>query len=231
MRDRPILFSAPMVRAILDGTKTQTRRVVKPQPEQIPAHVWKDPKVPADRQFWWPSTAARSMVEVRDMGAFSPYGMAGDRVWVRETWQYADWTEEGEPYIRYAADKSVRGFFGNEVPDGEALVDVWEKLSRSENYEIDNKAADRKWRPSIHMPRWASRLTLTITDVRVERLQDCSESDAEAEGIAFIREHPDLDETLTAPQLYSALWDSINGAGAWDANPWVWVVTFRRVDP
>lgn len=213
-----------MVRAILNGTKTQTRRVVKPVRGFEHNNVCR-PDMAADQHaVWWHGESER-------VGCLQecPYGQPGDRLWVRETWQYADWTDDGQPYVRYASDSQVR--FCEGAGEGESLVDIWAHLSSPDNYEIDNKAADRKWRPSIFMPRWASRLTLTITDVRVERLQDCSESDAEAEGIAFIREHPDLDETLTAPQLYAAVWDSINGAGAWDANPWVWVVTFRRVDP
>jgi hypothetical protein len=217
MRERPILFSGAMVRAILDGTKTQTRRVVKQRDIDV-----------EDGAAFFPCYVTG---EPESIPVPCPFGQPGDRLWVRETWQFADWTEEGEPYIRYQADKAKIGYFGNDVPDGEALVETWETLSRTENYAIDNKAADRRWRPSIHMPRWASRITLEVTGVRVERLQDITQADAEAEGIAFMREIPDVDEKLTATQLYAALWNSINekrGLG-WDANPWVWVVEFRRV--
>lgn len=232
MRERPILFSAPMVRALLDGTKTQTRRVVKGLRPDVEAAIGAEQGMTLVLgDGGWGGLRK----QYADGSVYSiplprcPYGVPGDRLWVRETWQFADWTEEGEPYIRYAADGTVRGFFGSDGPDGERLVATWEELSRSENYEIDNKAADRKWRPSIFMPRFASRLTLDITDVRVERLQEISEEDADAEGIAFMRERPDIDETLTAHQLYAALWDSINEKRApWSSNPWVWVVSFKR---
>lgn len=223
MRERPILFSAPMVRAILDGTKTQTRRVLKMR------HDWTvEEREDGSRWPWYPDYVTGGEW---DGWAPCPYGVRGDRLWVRETWQYADWTDEGEPYIRYASDGRVR--FCPDVPDGEVLVDVWEELSRSENYAIDNKAADRKWRPSIFMPRWASRLTLTITDVRVERLHDVSWKDALAEGVRSweetLSDDPSCIVNMHDPRhAYAQLWELINGQGSWASNPWVWVVSFTR---
>lgn len=176
-KERPILFSGAMVRAILDGRKRQTRRVAK-----------EFDGLDVDKVL------ARFP---RQRGC--PYGEPGDRLWVRETWApdqcRADVFDPEPDRLAYAAD-----FVGEPM---------------------------RRWRPSIHMPRTACRLVLEITEVRVERLNDCSEADAEAEGIAFLREVPDVDETLTARQLYECLWDSINGARAWEKNPWVWVVEFR----
>jgi hypothetical protein len=153
-----------------------------------------------------------------------PRWLPGDRLWVRESWQYADWTEEGEPYVRYAADGAVR-FCGGAGED-EALVDVWADLSRRENYDIDGKAADRRWRPSIHMPRWASRLTLKVVAVRPERLQALSVADARAEGFAATPSLP-----IDPRDWFRGVWDTINaGRGcAWETNPWVWVVEFASV--
>src|SRR5690606_3684193 len=171
-----------------------------------------------------------------------PYGRPGDRLWVRESWQYANWTEEGEPYIRYAAAGAQELFDVGRIPHDwfDRLEDIWSGLSTEANYAIDNRAADRRWRPSIHMPRWASRITLEITDVRVERLRDISEADAQAEGVALDTEpcdHPRRscgDVGCLGPThraAFAELWMQINGAGSWDANPWVWVVSFRRVAP
>lgn len=205
MRERPILFSAPMVRAILSGSKSQTRRVVKPQPERRNIEQIGNMLGFKKRQgdgFWlWPNARERILAEC-------PYGAPGDQLWVRETWQAIDGNElalrimtEPHPsrgWIEYAAT----------VPEGHE--------------------PPPRWRPSIHMPRWASRITLEVTGVRVERLQDISEADALAEGVSAI-----LDEMRRAtPRCdFQALWQSINGPGSWDANPWVWIVEFKRIKP
>ncbi|MES2888668.1 MAG: hypothetical protein V4739_11725 [Pseudomonadota bacterium] len=183
MTDRPILFSAPMVRALLAGTKTQTRRVLKPNPK---------------------ATVTYTRL---GMGALCPYGQAGDRLWVREAW----------------ARTTV-------FPGTEMVV----------YRESDNRTDyGGPWKPSIHMFRRDSRITLEITGVRVERLQDISEADAKAEGATPIPDPCDhvrlacADIGCTGPQPYRAgfraLWQSINGHGSWEANPWLWVVEFRRL--
>lgn len=189
--ERPILFSGAMVRAILDGKKTQTRRVVKPQP-------------PAD---WVPSPWPYDGAAWSDRRC--PYGAPGDRLWVRETWAPISPDEERRPIrecrIEYRADTSAAR------PGG------WDE-------DTDDPEAAR-WRPSIHMPRWASRLTLEVTGVRVERVQDISEDDARAEGVYPYADNP--------RRFFQELWNSINGARGygWNSNPWVWVVEFRRVAP
>lgn len=237
MKERPILFSGPMVRAILEGRKTQTRRVVKPQPYVVPyndaygnieeALFWRHPEPEED----WP------------MRHHCPFGKPGDRLWVKETWQYYGWTEDGEPFIRYAADGKSKLKRVNSYEWGEKIWDIFSYLSAPENYNIDNHARDRRWRPSIHMPRWASRITLRITDIRVERLQDISDrgpsNDCTAEGVYHGGlKVPTYEEwhwrgfNSAEKCMFRDLWDSINGKRSgcsWDDNPWVWVVEFEKI--
>ena len=213
MTERPILFSAPMVRALLDGTKTQTRRVLKPQPANDIA--------PAD----FPNPAAQGWKSSRrhSHGAttahFCPYGQPGDRLWVRETWQAV------------RGDDRARHICTSPRPDV-----GW--LEYAATPREDEPAY--KWRPSIHMPRWASRIDLEVTGVRVERLQRINEADALAEGIERLDSpHPGVplyrdyapghDSTVSPVHSYRTLWEAINGPGSWDANPWAWVVEFRRI--
>lgn len=215
--ERPILFSAPMVRALLAGTKTQTRRVVKPQPDEhgLNRHgdVW--PK----NWKWFDSSG---------LDHRCPYGQPGDRLWVREAFSGPRCEEEFAPSAWYQADN------------------IW--------YWADGNPSAGDWtkpRPSIHMPRWASRILLEIVAVRVERLNSISGSDAANEGVQvpcdesgrpllrltgkvqpskFSGKHA---QDWTADDYlrfeYAELWESINGPGSWSANPFVWVVEFRRV--
>jgi hypothetical protein len=203
--DRPILFSAPMVRALLAGTKTQTRRIVKPQPEVCGADwLAKRRDGPAQFLYYWPRGDGYA-VNDRFVAESCPYGQPGDRLWVRES------IHRGDACARYSADGSVVNL------------------------------ADWRWKrdnlPSIHCPRELSRITLEITGVRVERLQGISEVDAKAEGIRWTDAgplHAHLDGGFnfpTARDAYERLWGDINGPGSWDANPWVWVVEFKRVVP
>lgn len=199
MKERPILFSAPMVRAILDGSKTQTRRVAK---RTAAGHV----KETGGHRRW----------HIADFDAYlaCPYGQPGDRLWVRETWA-APHSEDGRPPRAIQCDQLRIHYLASEGRGG--LV----------------------WRPSIHMPRWASRITLEITGVRVERLQEISEADAIAEGIERSydqwRDYR-TDQAVNYPSAatpidsYRTLWEEINGPDSWDANPWVWVVKFERLD-
>jgi hypothetical protein len=205
MRERPIIMSAPAVRAILAGTKTQTRRVVKIKNLDFVGGGPRDGADWNDPSCWgfedcntgrnW---ALASGDDVDDIFA-CPYGVPGDRLWVRETHLIVGGKDSADPRVVYRAS--------NDGPD------AW--ISPS-------------WAPSIHMPRWASRLTLEITGVRVERLQNISEADAMAEGASPVLVPPDGGDQ---PHVvgYCDLWESINGPGSWDANPWVWVVAFRRV--
>lgn len=226
VRERPILFSGPMVRAILDGRKTQTRRVIKPQPDTAPGMN--------RTRLLFRDRAGRDTVNVAveaiNSGLFlpdSPYGNPGDRLWVRETWAV------GLPAL--ATGEGFVPFFGRPSlltePAQRALTAA--KLVYAASWDGPDVPP---FRPPIHMPRWASRLTLEVTGVRVERVQDIRHNvaDLEAEGVALspseLFPHTNRESKLT--RVYEKLWDSLNakrGFG-WPANPWVWVVEFRLVD-
>ncbi len=199
--ERPILLNDEMVRAILEGWKTQTRRVIKPQPTlcERSGFRWKG--------YAYGIGSDHLETQCNFARPACPQGKPGDRLWVRETWCAVDDTElDGERWVDYRATPK----YSAEHPAG------WENAP-------DSPEA-LKWRPSIHMPRWASRITLEITDVRVERLQDISEDDSMAEGILFEGDQPSPRDN------FSALWELINGPDSWDANPWVWVIEFKRVN-
>jgi len=196
MKERPILFSAPMVRAILEGRKTMTRRVIK-NPDLI-KEVCDGIPMFEDSFGNWHETATRC-----------PYGQPGDRLWVRETFDYGLSTKSG---IAYRATSK------------------WEDFEDGTPKDFD----EIKWKPSIHMPRWASRLTDEITAIRVERLQDISEEDALAEGVERFTSgwKNYTDPTVccqTARASFFTLWESINGPGSWNANPLAWVIEFKMV--
>lgn len=222
MTERPILFSAPMVRAILGGLKTQTRRIVKPQPSaeaKDAGCVQSDD--PASNGLWtWLDSDQIDWASPIGDWFRSPYGVPGDRIWVRETMK----RREGRQWV-YAADGAEVTLFESD-PQVPAMI-AWAAHKQGDTCV------------SIHMPRWASRILLEVVDVRIERLTTCSAADAEAEGV---REPSlgDLVETglggvprdrCGAVAAYAALWNLINGDGAWSADPWVWVITFKRVQP
>lgn len=205
MRERPILFSAPMVRAILAGTKTQTRRVVNPQPS---AGVRGSPFAPSGvedghgRQIPW------------------RYGEPPDQLWVRETW--ADLTAtHGVRWEKYnhatgLYERGQRPFY-------------WYAADGDQPDSGGGERNPERWRPSIHMPRRASRIQLEITEARIERLHDISAEDIMAEGITTtLREH---DAVADLHAQWETLWTKINGAASWNANPWVYAITFKRIQP
>lgn len=236
MKERPILFSAPMVRAILDGRKTQTRRVVS---HKWP-HLWNEPWYATGKVISDLPTQLGAFMEFRyrqqDEPAFEgsrastlvpcPHGKPGDRLWVRETHAFI-WPGDSAPddikdcNVQYRADT-----------DGRSAPGAWPDDERS------HPEAPR-WKPSIFMPRWASRITLEITAVRVERLQDISDDDCLAEGVestasdAGIRVcHVDNAHMhFFRRGSFALLWESLNGAGTWADNPWVWVIEFKRINP
>lgn len=192
-KERPILFSGPMVRALLDDSKTQTRRIVNLTDS---GRV----KAAGSTRNW----------HLEDPNAVlaCPYGQPGDRLWVREAWR---------------ASSAHNHLAPSKIPVGDSV----EYLADPE------RIVTGKGRPSIVMPRWASRITLEITAVRVERLQEINSHDAIAEGIRLSRDEcyygsQNFMGHQTAASAYAELWESINGPGSWDANPFVWVVEFRR---
>ena len=221
MKERPILFSGPMVRAILDGRKSQTRRVVK-LPQQYPAK----PIHPTHES--WIGRWQNGFVAC-------PYGQPGDRIWCKETWQVLRETcsyETGEYDVReWEADLygSPQTQLLKDCPRGGHRAVIAYRADYEESFE-------GPWRPSIFMPRWASRITLEVTGVRVERLQEISEADAIAEGIersdgAWASYSPKFGRFMNPITSYHSLWESINGPGSWAANPWVWVIEFKRIHP
>lgn len=219
MKERPILFSGPMVRAILEGRKTMTRRVVK---LRYGADV-----VVTNGQVWKPARV--------DYAGYvdCPYGQVGDRLWVRETWQ--------GPLLESEEHEAQ---FHNDGPDAFKKPGFCAYRATDTLDAVDADGNDLGWRPSIYMPRWASRILLEITSVRVERLHEISEADAQAEGVERVvagvgwRRYcdPDSEEVGVPPcgdarRSFRSLWKFINGDESWNANPWVWVVEFKRVQP
>jgi hypothetical protein len=218
MADRPILFQAAMVRALLAGTKTQTRRVVVNRNARYSELVMVD-----DGTGWWPYATddceSQICYDGNERPMASPYGVPGDRLWVREAW-------------RIAGDS-----------DGDTL-DMFDRDDVQYRADDDQSYIDR-YRPSIHLPRRFSRITLEVTGVRVERLHDISDADAIAEGVAELPLQVGMPgpwwtadasagvalHGRTPKRAYAKLWESINGPGSWDANPWLWVINFKRLAP
>jgi hypothetical protein len=219
VKERPILFSGPMVKAILAGQKTQTRRIVK-----FNHKPWRDDVLPTveyardGMPIWWDSPPPQCIrdSDYYDHGYPCPYGKPGERLWVRET-------------------------FNAMIDPGARKQDVrrkvWNREEKETEYWVVDYKADgghgrimdligqRKWQPSIFMPRWASRITLEVTGVRVERLHDITEADAETEG--FHRAGCGGEGNV---RTFARTWDQINGPESWAANPWVWVVSFKRIE-
>lgn len=208
MKEQGILFSAPMVRAILDGKKFQTRRLVKLNafgPSDTRGYDW----IFRDRGQLWQDYRHDDFLQ-----RCARYGPVGRRLWVRETWAQPWQSGKGHPVVYRATYEGTEG----------------------------------AWRPSIHMPRWASRITLEVTDVRVQRLQEINEADALAEGIRSFTKDGELlkywpcdpcdgplkcawaDLPRDPVVAFRALWESLHGAGSWDANSWLWCYSFRRVE-
>lgn len=226
--DIPIIYTGPMVRGLQAGTKTMTRRIMKPQPtETSRGWLWRDYEWGADKKRPINALTGGSLQPC-------PYGQPGDRHWVRETW---------------APDPPCDGTWGYTAWAGSRIgqiAGVPERFRHARHciYAANWEHAPIRWTPPIHMPRWASRITLEVVRVRVERLQDITEADAIAEGcidegsVAVLKARRNL---MAAPDVigvdgkvypnaiaaFRALWERINGAGSWAANPWVWVIEFK----
>ena len=206
-KEHPILMSTPMVQAILEGRKTQTRRVVK-----FPKWMQVDTAIEDCGQVW----CERELAQER-----CPYGQVGDRLWVRETFMFCKGADVRESFVGTSSEFVL----------GEPPHYLYKASS--------DKIRGFKWRPSIFMPRKASRITLEITDIKVQRLQDIGYDDAIAEGMSkeiglkfgFASPYPeDKYLLMLARHIYVALWDSINGKKhSWVSNPFVWVISFKRI--
>ena len=239
MTDRPIIFSAALVKALLAGRKTVTRRILSPRNTSRAGRPWSDSKhAPWDAHDWndvvvdpGPSPAGNAgpylKVAFQEQGTrhrIYPIWAAGDRLWVRENHAIVPWTA-------YRASEGVQQIRSTQDPDDAAIYAAgWER-------------SKPRWRPSIHMPRWASRLTLLVGEVRVQRLLDISEQDAEAEGVCHFVEEGHGSESWqglggadrsalvcfvygSSRKAFQHLWETLNGPEAWDANPWVGAISF-----
>lgn len=257
-QSRQILFNGPMVQAILDGRKTQTRRVINPQPSPGVRTLQpiQRPILKGEENTWVPRgpllRSGGSIAVGRTVRC--PYGTAGDRLWVREAWRIADLPYDDAPGIQYRVDGAeewhdpIDPIYGWDDYKYEAwfermtqqLIEDCEKAGLEPDgdgaYSWNTETNPNRWRPSIHLPRWASRITLEVTGVRVERVWEISAGDAMAEGVGEI---PEIWESISNQPPYpgdwkiafSCLWDSINakrGYG-WEDNPYCWVITFSVV--
>lgn len=227
MKERPIIFNAEMVRAILDGRKTQTRRIV--------ANVQPDNCLTLRKPT---KTKGGMHTHVIDAPKHDlcPFGKVGDRLWVRETWWQAGYGIRSYPEadefswcgsrrVHYAADGNPPNEPNSDYPKG----------LRNGNFSAAAPNTVWKKRPSIHMPRWASRIMLEITDARVELLNSISDDDARAEGVAWSDGAPNeiflpTQLVIEAKDEFTRLWKSIYGEDSWRSNPWVWVIEFKRVE-
>lgn len=232
MKERGMIFNGEMVRAILDGRKTQTRRIIKNQYE---APEWSvkpalAPRTKRHTHDWWLPTGTRPYSALPGC----PYGLVGDRIWVRETFSLLG----NEDACPVDWDDNIV----NDKKDAARIykASCWQKPNNYGLWSIPDRETEFEgaWTPSIHMPRWASRITLEITNVRVERLNAISEEDARVEGIidggclncgepepcGCANPEPD------ATDAFACLWQSIYGQENWNANPWVWVIEFKRIE-
>ena len=223
MKERPILFNGEMVRAILNGHKTQTRRPIAPQPPN---------------NTTWDQDAGLFVVDGSRLGLlrFCPFGVPGDRLWVRETWAHYQTVDSIRRPDGRSYDEVSDGLAGYRADGHDSIEDFREHIRLTSGCSLQDVVINGdKWRPSIRMPRWASRITLEVTDVRVERVQEIDRFDAIAEGIRWTISDENTVHVYEASkqtrERFRELWDSINvkrGYG-WDVNPWVWVVEFERI--
>lgn len=235
IRERPILFSDEMVRAIRDGRKTQTRRIVTPPPGFCGPYY--RPAVAGRQLVFWDASYKPSLPPADGLGWLCPHGGVGDRLWVRECWRpFMAGYSSGVEYRADGVERSIPG-------RGEEITELIKRRGGNLKFSGAKKEFHSlSWRPSIHMFRWMARIELELTELRVERLQEISELDAQREGIRLrpphtmsvngryvgFEGHPIRDPHNVHRAQFACLWDDINekrGFG-WATNPWVWVLTF-----
>lgn len=240
MKERPIIFNSEMVKAIIDGRKTMTRRIVN----------WRGVNEGLNLQFsglraceesngWVIESNTRTSSEWRCQPTPCPFGAVGDRLWVRETWGVVSHELDEDGRIQpWTPDRPATAIhempFGNGYYSGHAIYSADGEFAWGDDdgYE-DGRSC---WKPSIHMPRAASRITLEITGVRVERLNSISQEDAQAEGMELTGWRPTYSDPDSGGEVgtpydnFAQLWESIYGVESWQANPWVWVIEFRVIE-
>jgi len=259
VKETGIIMSGSSVVGILEDRKTVTRRLRGLKTINSIPECYNDnyPTKLSDGSwvFWHPARPAPILEKFAQKaypnggGIKCPYGDKGDLLYVKETWRYYDWTEDGEPYIQYRADESVR-LISHGIPDEwwEKLTDIWSILSDRENFQKHGAARDTKWRSARFMPKWASRLPLVNDGSRPEKLQSITEEDAIREGVCPDDDSPtfckechgygivgsdcehsrDCVSCSTGVGRFASLWDSINPRYPWESNPVVWRIEFRR---
>jgi hypothetical protein len=251
MKERPILFSGEMVRAILEGRKTQTRRVIKPRKPWLTQSKWYGVHPGGGWHgvgFSWiteeiPEEAKQPCGKE---GFPCPYGQPGDRLWVRETWKLSSYME-GEPLeYQFKADGATFEEDTNLSENYPWYEDWWERIcgeadkylnkinhpiEEDGNFHWHQGQSPLPWKPSIFMPRWASRITLEIVKVRVERVQEISDEDISAEGMEAIGPFVSIHSQIKRSNFIDR-WNSINAKRgfSWGSNPWVWVIEFKKVE-
>jgi hypothetical protein len=238
MTEHGMIFNGEMVKAILNGRKTQTRRMLNIQPEHAEfglRRVIESKNGRDNGKYFWSQSDATGM-KARSKVFGCPYGAVGDRIWGRETWAVVSHAFDDDGLmIDYVPDRPAKAVhekpFGNGYYSGHAIY----AADGGFTWGNDDGCLDGRscWKPSIHMPRWASRITLEITSVRIERLNDISEADAITEGFtstAQLTASGDDYTGLYASDRFADTWQSIYGAESWNANPWVWVIEFKRVE-
>ncbi|WP_061286405.1 hypothetical protein [Leptospira interrogans] len=243
--ERPILMSGNLVCETLYGRKTQTRRTSKLKAINDNLDEWEFIETCHEHTqtgtyfcafFIHKKTNERKWVRC-------PYGSKGDLLWVKETWRVGAWDVPTKSIaVDYRADNFVRTEWIHDESRFEKLVEQsifdaekagiskWSPRGGNEYFKWKPGKSPCRWRPSLFMSKEISRIKLEIKDIRIERLHQISEQDSEAEGVQFLREVPDADDTLSARVLFEILWESRNGRGSWKENPWVWVIEFEIWD-
>ena len=237
-KERPIIFGTWAIPKIQDGSKTQTRRTKGLK--KINEHP--DDWIPRWDLSDYISTCFTNKTTLEGLQIKCPYGQVGDRLYVKETWRIVGWWE-GQPYYLEYKDGTRMDEPGDSSEYDEEKYITYAQQCDDDCIKAGIKAQEdgtfiffesepvpTRWRPSIFMPRWASRIDLEITDIRVERLQNISREDVATEGCPWQRGDGPWDDVKQAKEWFANLWDSINGKKyPWDSNPWVWVISFRRI--
>ncbi|MDV6237826.1 hypothetical protein CH379_019545 [Leptospira ellisii] len=243
--ERPILMSGKLVCETLFGRKTQTRRTSNLKEINENLNKWEF--VETLNEFTHSGTYLSALFINRNTGERKwikcPYGSKGDLLWIKETWRVGAWdiftksiavdyranNYARREWIQIIDESRFKKLVDQSIVDAEAEgFSAWSPRGGNEYFNWEPGESPCRWRPSLFMPKEIFRIKLKIKDIRIEQLHRISEHDAEAEGVQFLRDIPDADETLSARDLFEVLWDSRNSQGSWKKNPWVWVIEFEK---